>query len=212
MRRTTAVQGKQESIPSPLLAVAKPKDAPLLASTSKSTATPYNISLVSTNRTAASFTSTALTPQTTIENSLWNEEDMMYESVAAKGDKGFVRLVTNFGKYLLAHPRSSSIDHYNTGNINLELFCDRAPMTCYNFLQLAREEKYTGTSFHRLIPGFMLQGGDTSGLAGRGGESCWGGNFIDEYNLKRAVKHDDRGVLSMANHGTCFFFAWHEVI
>ena len=103
MRR---VQGKQESIPSPLLAVAKPKDAPLLASTSRSTATPYNISLVSTNRTAASFTSTALTPQTTIENSLWNEEDVMYESVAAKGDKGFVRLVTNFGKYL---PCSSSL-------------------------------------------------------------------------------------------------------
>lgn len=93
-------QGKQVSIPSPLLAVAKPKDAPLLASSSASSsaATPYNISLVSTNRTAASFTSTALTPQTNNENSLWNEEDMMYESVVAKGDKGFVRFVTNFGE------------------------------------------------------------------------------------------------------------------
>lgn len=129
--KSIAEKGKQTSTPSPLLALSKPKDAPLLSSDAASTsATPYNASAVSTNRTAASFTSTGITPQTTIEHALWNEEDLMYESVVAKGDKAFVRLVTNFG------------------NLNLELFCDRAPRTCYNFLQLARTEKCVPRSLH----------------------------------------------------------------
>lgn len=83
------------------------------------------------------------------------------------GDKAFVRLVTNFG------------------NLNLELFADKAPRTVYNFLQLAKEDKYKDTIFHRLIPGFMLQGGDPTGT-GRGGTSCWGNSFEDEHQLRNA--------------------------
>lgn len=106
----------------------------------------------------------------------------MFEAVQQKAEKGFVRLVTNYG------------------NLNFELFCAAAPKTCYNFLRLAAEDKYANTIFHRLIPGFMVQGGDPTGT-GRGGESCWGKPFGDEFHLRNARKHDERGVLSMANSG-----------
>jgi len=52
-------------------------------------------------------------------------------------------------------------------------------------LQLAQEGKYQNIKFHRLIPGFMLQGGDPTGT-GRGGESIWGKPFEDEYNVRNA--------------------------
>lgn len=117
-----------------------------------------------------------------MENALWHEEDMMYEAVRNKGDKAYARLVTNFG------------------NLNLELYAGVAPRTCYNFLQLAHEGKYEDTIFHRLIPGFMLQGGDPTGT-GRGGSSFWGEPFEDEYTAKNAHKHTERGDLSMANSG-----------
>ena len=75
------------------------------------TATPaYNTSLTSSGRVAASLTSTAAPTQTTTENALWDEEDLMFEAVQAKGDKGFVRLVTNFGQSFLDpsyHSKSS---------------------------------------------------------------------------------------------------------
>ena len=67
-------------------------------------------------------------------------------------------------------------------------------------LQLAREGKYQDTIFHRLIPGFMLQGGDPTGT-GKGGSSFWGTPFDDEYQLRHAAKHTERGTLSMANSG-----------
>jgi len=65
---------------------------------------------------------------------------------------------------------------------------------------LARQGKYDDCPFHRLIPGFMIQGGDPTGT-GRGGESYWGTPFRDEYELKGAEKHNERGMLSMANKG-----------
>lgn len=54
--------------------------------------------------------------------------------------------------------------------------------------------------FHRNIPGFMIQGGDPTGT-GTGGESHWGHAFRDEYDVKGALKHTERGVMSMANSG-----------
>ena len=57
-------------------------------------------------------------------------------------------------------------------------------VTCLS-LQLAQEGKYQNIKFHRLIPGFMLQGGDPTGT-GRGGESIWGKPFEDEYNVRNA--------------------------
>ncbi|GAA6019639.1 hypothetical protein JCM10207_006951 [Rhodosporidiobolus poonsookiae] len=143
---------------------------------------PYNTATVSTNRAAAAFTSTAQGVYTKSENALWDEEDLMYEQVRERAEKGYARMVTNYGE------------------LNFELFADRAPRTCYNFLRLASEGKYQNIRFHRLIPGFMLQGGDPTGT-GRGGESIWGKPFEDEYNARNAYKHDQRGMLSMANSG-----------
>ncbi|KIR24784.1 peptidyl-prolyl cis-trans isomerase-like 2 [Cryptococcus deuterogattii LA55] len=98
----------------------------------------------------------------------------------------------------------------NLGPLNVELHGDRAPKTVYNFVQLAKAGKYDNVIFHRLIPGFMVQGGDPTGT-GRGGESYWGEPFRDEYSEKGAYKHDSRG--SMANsgprtNGSQFFFTF----
>ena len=80
------------------------------------------------------------------------------------------------------------------GEITLELFGADAPLTVENFVNLARSGFYDGTTFHRVIPGFMAQGGDPTGT-GRGGP---GYQFRDEFSSRR---HDAAGVLSMANAG-----------
>ena len=80
----------------------------------------------------------------------------------------------------------------------MELYDRHAPRTCQNFAELARRGYYSGTVFHRLIPNFMVQGGDPTGT-GRGGDSIYGGPFADE--ITRELKHTGAGVLSMANSG-----------
>jgi cyclophilin family peptidyl-prolyl cis-trans isomerase len=82
------------------------------------------------------------------------------------------------------------------GDIVIELFADKAPATVNNFVFLARDGFYNGTTFHRVIEGFMAQGGDPTG-SGRGGP---GYRFNDEASAL-ALKHDGPGVLSMANAG-----------
>mmetsp|Transcript_18098 Transcript_18098/g.29732 ORF Transcript_18098/g.29732 Transcript_18098/m.29732 type:complete len:162 (+) Transcript_18098:101-586(+) len=84
------------------------------------------------------------------------------------------------------------------GPIGLELYWDHAPRTCRNFVELARRGYYDGVIFHRIIPDFMIQGGDPTGT-GRGGESIYGKHFEDE--ITRDLKHTGAGVLSMANAG-----------
>jgi peptidyl-prolyl cis-trans isomerase-like 1 len=84
------------------------------------------------------------------------------------------------------------------GNIILELYTNHAPRTCQNFTQLAARNYYNGTVFHRIIPDFMIQGGDPTGT-GRGGSSIYGDKFEDE--IKPDLKHTGAGVLSMANSG-----------
>jgi cyclophilin family peptidyl-prolyl cis-trans isomerase len=81
------------------------------------------------------------------------------------------------------------------GEIVCELFADRAPLTVENFVNLARSRFYDGTTFHRVIPGFMAQAGDPTGT-GRGGP---GYQFGDEFSP--SLRHDSAGVLSMANAG-----------
>jgi cyclophilin family peptidyl-prolyl cis-trans isomerase/tetratricopeptide (TPR) repeat protein len=81
------------------------------------------------------------------------------------------------------------------GNIVVELYADRAPNTVNNFVFLAREGFYDNTTFHRVIPGFMAQGGDPTGT-GTGGP---GYTFADEFDP--TLVHDGPGVLSMANAG-----------
>ena len=81
------------------------------------------------------------------------------------------------------------------GEIVAELFADKAPLTVENFVNLARGGFYDGTTFHRVIAGFMAQGGDPTGT-GRGGP---GYQFGDEFHAD--LRHDGPGVLSMANAG-----------
>ena len=81
------------------------------------------------------------------------------------------------------------------GDIVINLFADKAPKTVNNFVFLAREGYYDDTTFHRVIPDFMTQGGDPTGT-GRGGP---GYRFEDEFHPE--LKHSKPGILSMANAG-----------
>jgi peptidyl-prolyl cis-trans isomerase B (cyclophilin B) len=83
--------------------------------------------------------------------------------------------------------------HTNHGAIAIELFDEDAPKTVENFLKLARDGFYDGVVFHRIIPDFMIQGGDPTGT-GMGGP---GYTFEDEFNDHKV----ERGALAMANAG-----------
>ncbi len=83
----------------------------------------------------------------------------------------------------------------NKGSFDVELFQDRAPATAGNFEKLARKGFYDGTIFHRVIDGFMIQGGDPTGT-GRGGP---GYTIKDEFDA--SLRHTGEGILSMANAG-----------
>jgi len=80
----------------------------------------------------------------------------------------------------------------------MEIFCDTAPRTSFNFLALAASGCYNNTKFHRNIRGFIVQGGDPTGT-GKGGDSIWDGTFPDEFDPENT--HDKRGMVSMANKG-----------
>ncbi|KAL9548140.1 hypothetical protein MBANPS3_005821 [Mucor bainieri] len=101
------------------------------------------------------------------------------------------------------------IDGTRIGRIVMELFADEVPKTAENFRALCTGEKglgkvsnvplhYRGSIFHRIIKGFMCQGGDFTRRNGAGGESIYGASFADE---SFARKHDTHGLLSMANRG-----------
>lgn len=86
----------------------------------------------------------------------------------------------------------------NEGNITLKLFPRIAPKACENFTTLAKKGYYNGTTFHRVIKNFMIQGGDPT-ASGAGGESKWGKSFEDEFGAN--VVFDRAGILAMANRG-----------
>ncbi len=81
------------------------------------------------------------------------------------------------------------------GNFEIELFADKAPVTVKNFVDLTNKGFYDGLIFHRVIDGFMIQGGDPEGT-GMGGP---GYTIPDEFS--KDLKHDSAGILSMANAG-----------
>ncbi len=83
------------------------------------------------------------------------------------------------------------------GNICLRLFPEQAPKAVENFVTHAKNGYYDGIVFHRVIQGFMIQGGDPT-ATGCGGESIWGAPFKDEFT---PALHNLRGALSMANAG-----------
>ncbi|GAB5358266.1 hypothetical protein AAMO2058_000443000 [Amorphochlora amoebiformis] len=109
------------------------------------------------------------------------------------------------------------------GRLYFELFYDKTPKTAQNFKALCTGEKgtskhtgkalcYKGSVFHRIIKGFMIQGGDTTHLDGRGGESIYGENFEDE---DFSLEHSEKFLLSMANcgpnsNGSQFFITLSE--
>ncbi|PPQ67056.1 hypothetical protein CVT25_005657 [Psilocybe cyanescens] len=176
--------------------VANPVAAPAVTALKSKEPVPWNISPYSSGMAGASLTSTSVDiSQASSSKLLWDEEEIMFEDISkplkGKGKekdvgkrRAYVRVVTSLGG----------------ASLNLELYCEKAPKTCYNFLMLARAGKYNDCLFHRLVPGFMIQTGDPTGT-GSGGESYWGTPFRDEHDMKGAAKHDGRGFLAMANKG-----------
>ncbi|KAG5519029.1 hypothetical protein PMAC_002560 [Pneumocystis sp. 'macacae'] len=86
----------------------------------------------------------------------------------------------------------------NKGNIEIELWGKETPKACRNFIQLCMEGYYDNTIFHRLVPGFIIQGGDPTGT-GMGGQSIWDGPFSDEFHSR--LRYNRRGLVGMANSG-----------
>ncbi len=87
----------------------------------------------------------------------------------------------------------------NLGTFELELYANETPITVTNFVTLAEENFYDGVTFHRVIDGFVIQGGDPTGT-GSGGKSIYDGKpYADEF--LPALRHNSAGILSMANRG-----------
>ena len=101
------------------------------------------------------------------------------------------------------------------GPIEIEFFATDAPKAVENFRLLAEHGYYDGLTFHRIVRGFMIQGGDPSGN-GTGGESAWGGTFADEINPESPLYRSGyrRGLVAMANAGPntngSQFFIMHQ--
>ncbi|KAG2391868.1 hypothetical protein C9374_013353 [Naegleria lovaniensis] len=144
--------------------------------------------VLSSDTKASSLTSSVMNVRTKshesekINEQYWKDKFAQYDRIKKqfKDKKAYVSLHTNFG------------------DLNFELYPYLCPQTCDNFIELCNRKYYDGIKFHRLIKGFMIQGGDPTGT-GRGGKSIWNSDFKDEISGK--LRHDAFGVLSMANRG-----------
>ncbi|KAK9719976.1 Peptidyl-prolyl isomerase cwc27 [Basidiobolus ranarum] len=106
------------------------------------------------------------------------------------------------------HTNGKVVIETSSGEIEIELWSKEAPKTCRNFIQLCLEGYYVGTVFHRVVPNFIVQGGDPTGT-GTGGESIYGEPFVDEFHSR--LRFIRRGLVAMANsgvnqNGSQFFF------
>lgn len=104
------------------------------------------------------------------------------------------------------------IEMENGGIIDVELYEDKAPITCANFKKLVEKEFYDGLIFHRVIAGFMIQGGDPTGTGCGGSDENIKGEFLAN-GIKNDISHV-RGVISMArsqsmNSASSQFFIMH---
>ncbi|ORY76029.1 peptidyl-prolyl cis-trans isomerase cyp8 [Protomyces lactucae-debilis] len=133
----------------------------------------------STGMTAAAFTNSGMSVSTAVDRAELAEADWLLKPRKVK-IKGLGVIRTNFG------------------SLDIELDPEFAPKAVYNFVKLAKQGYYDGVSFHRNIPGFMVQGGDPTGR-GTGGTSIFGKEF--ETETLGTASHSERGRLSMANKG-----------
>ena len=123
-----------------------------------------------------------------------------------KSIENFSNLETNLKEDITEDNRYVYFDIYlkdaykneKIGKIIIQLFNEEVPKTCNNFYTLLKDKKYNGILFHRVIKGFMIQGGDITNNNGTGGYSVYGDKFEDE-NFN--IKHTTAGLLSMANSG-----------
>ncbi|MGO2082522.1 peptidylprolyl isomerase [Vagococcus sp.] len=105
--------------------------------------------------------------------------------------------MTDFPQLALEEATTFATLHTTLGDIKIALFPEKAPKTVENFIGLAEKNYYDGVIFHRVIPDFMIQGGDPTGT-GMGGTSIYGNKFADEFSREL---FNIRGALSMANAG-----------
>ncbi|MGX6970881.1 peptidylprolyl isomerase [Vagococcus bubulae] len=105
--------------------------------------------------------------------------------------------MTTFPQLDLENAKVTATIKTNRGDIKVALFPEQAPKTVKNFIELSKKGYYNGIIFHRVIPDFMIQGGDPTGT-GMGGESIYGEKFEDEFSKD---VFNLRGALSMANAG-----------
>ena len=110
----------------------------------------------------------------------------------------FVFLVHNMAKGAFGMDNKIVVLETNQGTIEIKLFLEVAPKACENFTKLVEKGYYNGLIFHRVIKGFMIQGGDPTGT-GAGGNSIWGEPFADEVSPN--MQFDRAGLLAMANAG-----------
>jgi len=119
---------------------------------------------------------------------------------------GFAACTSSDERKVPAGAKSSGGGHAvidtDKGAIEIEFFRSDAPMAVENFRLLAEHGYYDGLTFHRIVKGFMIQGGDPAG-DGTGGESAWGGFFADEIDPGSRIYQDGyrRGIVAMANAG-----------
>jgi len=137
----------------------------------------------STGMVSTSFTSTRMSRH--VENRTAIRDDAELRNQWVK-KKGYCQVITSLGP------------------LNFELHCDMIPLACENFIKHSISGYYDNTKFHRLVPDFMVQGGDPTGT-GKGGESIFPEGkdkttcFKDEY--RQSLKFNQRGMLAMANNG-----------
>lgn len=140
-------------------------------------------SRMTSGATSRSVTSSAVSVETSKRLREATDEELKtarWKVLRGLGKKGYAKLETTLGP------------------LNFEIHCDICPRASENFLGKCANGDYDDVLFHRVVAGFMAQGGDPSG-DGTGGDSLWGGHFADEFDSR--LRHDKRGILAMANSG-----------